>query len=52
MRSLESNLRPDLDYIVIATPNVVVMDYESIRNELEEALNRLNDRWAADLESS
>lgn len=52
MRSLESNLRPDLDYIVIATPNVVGVDYESICGDLGEALNRLNDRWAADLESS
>ena len=37
---------------MIATPIVLEVDYESIGKELEEALERLNDRWAADLESS
>jgi len=52
MRSLESNQRPDLDYILIATPNVVGIGFEAIREELADALSRMNDRWAAELESS
>jgi ribonuclease P protein component len=50
--NLESNLRPDLDYIVIATPNVVALEFEAVREELRDALTRMNQRWAADLESS
>jgi ribonuclease P protein component len=52
MRSLESTLRPDLDYIVIATPNVSELAYFAIAEELTDATRRMNERWAAELESS
>lgn len=52
MRSLESNLRPELDYIVIATPNVSELAFPQFASELGEAVGRMNDRWAAELESS
>lgn len=50
--SLESPLAPHLDYIVIATPNVVNMEFAAMAVELAEGLNRMNQRWADDLESS
>jgi ribonuclease P protein component len=50
--SLESELRTDLDYILIATPNVVPMEFEAICGEVRDAVNRMNLRWAAELESS
>ncbi|MBC8065111.1 MAG: ribonuclease P protein component [Chlorobia bacterium] len=49
--SFESSLRTDLDYIVIATPNVLTMDFVAIREELKDATRRMNERWDADLES-
>jgi ribonuclease P protein component len=50
--SLESRLRNDLDYIAIATPNVVEMDFGGLQSELGEAVIRMNERWAEELESS
>ena len=52
IKSLESNLRPDLDYIVIATPNVSELAFPQIAQELDDAVGRMNDRWAEELESS
>ena len=50
--SLESELRTDLDYILIATPNVVSMEFTAVRDEVRDAVARMNLRWVAELESS
>jgi len=49
---LEDELKNDLDYILIASTNVVEIDLTAIVEELKDALNRMNERWAADSESS
>ena len=49
---MDRHLRSDLDYIAIATPNVVSMSFEEMKAELADAVGRMNQRWADELESS
>ena len=48
LQSLDSNLRSDLDYIAIATPDVLLMSYEETCREIGLALTQMNLRWADD----
>jgi len=45
-------LRTDLDYIFVASATSVNAEWGEMGSEIDDALSRMNERWAAESESS
>ena len=46
INSLESHLKPQIDYTLIASPSVVLLSFEETTAALQDALDRMASRWA------
>ncbi|MBN9502217.1 MAG: ribonuclease P protein component [Armatimonadetes bacterium] len=49
---LDDVLRTDLDYIFVASATSVNAEWGEMGSEIDDALSRMNERWAAESESS
>ena len=52
LRELEDRLDPRLDYVVMALPSSTEAKLEEISSDLRSLVGSINERWAAELESS